>query len=330
MGKAKYYVMLTLTCLIWGATPASGKLTVDTFSPLLLTSCRFAIIATILFIYLILTKQYKELRPSRSVLLLTVAMGFMGMTVHNGLLFLGLRYTTATNTALIESIGPTITTVLAFLFIGERLNKFGWVGIFISCFGALMIISKGHIEVFYNFSFNIGDIYILLCEAAWSSYVIIGWKVQNRLSTIAVTAWSGLFGSLLCLLVGALTNSLWLGELTERALFGFSYITFASGLFAFIAWNWSAVAVGASKAGSFVYLVPLTGALLGVFILNEVLSLAQMLGAILIVLGMIFTVRSKVKIVPHNKSKDVLERYPEMKTIHEQVLKEMQVQNQNK
>ena len=290
MAQAKYYLLLLTVCLIWGATPASGKFTVEAFSPLMITGMRFALVS------LLLLRDKKSLKPERGVLVVCFFMGFMGMLVHNGLLFLGLNYTTATNTALIESIGPTATTVLAFIFLGERLNRFGWLGIFISCVGAVCIVAKGSLEVILNLSFNIGDVIILFAEIAWSAYVVISWQIHGRLGTIAVTAWSGLFGSLQCFLVGLVTGSLHVYTVTPQALMGFSYLVIFSGLFAFVAWNYAVQYVGASKAGVFVYLVPLTGGIVGVVFLGEALHPAVVIGAILILSGVILTVRSKVQL----------------------------------
>lgn len=294
MAQAKYYLLLLTVCLIWGATPASGKFTVEAFSPLMITGMRFALVSAVLFLWLLLLRDKKSLKPERGVLVVCFFMGFMGMLVHNGLLFLGLNYTTATNTALIESIGPTATTVLAFIFLGERLNRFGWLGIFISCVGAVCIVAKGSLEVILNLSFNIGDVIILFAEIAWSAYVVISWQIHGRLGTIAVTAWSGLFGSLQCFLVGLVTGSLHVYTVTPQALMGFSYLVIFSGLFAFVAWNYAVQYVGASKAGVFVYLVPLTGGIVGVVFLGEALHPAVVIGAILILSGVILTVRSKV------------------------------------
>ena len=124
--------------------------------------------------------------------------------------------------------------------------------------GALTIVTKGSLAVLLNLSFNIGDILILACEVAWSAYVVISWRIHGRLGTIAVTAWSGLFGSILCFSVGAATSSLHIYEVTNRALMGFGYLVVFSGIFAFVAWNYAVQQVGASKAGVFVYIVPLT------------------------------------------------------------------------
>ncbi|MDT3662583.1 MAG: DMT family transporter [Anaerobiospirillum sp.] len=296
MAQAKYYLLLLTVCLIWGATPASGKFTVEAFSPLMITGMRLALVWALLLLWLLILRYKKSLTPGRGVVVVCFFMGFMGMLVHNGLLFLGLNYTTATNTALIESIGPTATTVLAFIFLGERLNRFGWLGIVISCVGAVCIVAKGSLEVILNLSFNIGDVIILFAEIAWSAYVVISWQIHGRLGTIAVTAWSGLFGSLQCFLVGLVTGSLHVYTVTPQALLGFGYLVIFSGLFAFVAWNYAVQYVGASKAGVFVYLVPLTGGIVGVVFLGEALHPAVVIGAILILSGVILTVRSKVQL----------------------------------
>ncbi len=324
MAQAKYYIMLLAVCLIWGATPASGKFTVEAFSPLMITGMRFAIIAFVLFTWLILTRDTKSLRPPRDVIIVTAAMGFLGILVHNGLLFTGLNYTTATNTALIESIGPTATTLLAFFFLGERLNIFGWIGIAISCAGAMCIVTKGSIDVLLNLSFNIGDVLILCCEVAWSSYVVVSWRIHGKVGTIAVTAWSGLFGSLMCFGVGLVTGSLHIYHVSTHALLGFAYLVIFSGIFAFVAWNYAVQKVGASKAGVFIYIVPLTGGLVGVLLLGEPIQAAQIIGAVLILSGVILTVRSKVQIREEkhaatggaSEEKDLLKKFPELAAHH--------------
>ncbi len=326
MGQAKYYLLLLAVCLIWGATPASGKFTVEAFSPLMITGMRFALMSAVLFLWLLILGDKKSLKPPKQVLIVCFFMGFMGMLVHNGLLFLGLSYTTATNTALIESIGPTATTVLAFIFLGERLNRYGWLGIAISCVGAVCIVAKGSLEVILNLSFNIGDVIILFAEIAWSAYVVISWQIHGRLGTIAVTAWSGLFGSLQCFVVGALTGTLHVYTVTPQALLGFSYLVVFSGLFAFVAWNYAVQYVGASKAGVFVYLVPLTGGIVGVVFLGEDLHPAVVVGAILILSGVILTVRSKVQIQSEKQAQidaategqghDLLKRFSDLAERH--------------
>lgn len=333
MAQTKYYLLLLLACVIWGATPASGKMTVEAFSPLMITSLRFACVAVCLFAWLFLTQGKKCLNIPKDVLYVAIAMGFMGVLVHNGLLFLGLNYTTATNTALIESIGPTATTLLAFFFLGERLNRFGWLGIAISCIGTLCIISKGDINILLNLQFNVGDVSILGCEVAWSAYAIISLRANNKIQSLNLVAWSSLFGSLWCFAVGGVTGSLHIYEVSTGALLGFAYLVIFSGIIAFIAWNVGVQHVGASKAGVFVYLVPLTGGMIGVLLLGEDILLAQLFGAALIMGGVMLTVRSKVSFkekatgVAHDE-KDLLKKFPDLVEAHEAKMAKLTAQDE--
>ncbi|MCK0527020.1 DMT family transporter [Anaerobiospirillum sp. NML120449] len=331
MSQAKYYILLLVVCLIWGATPAFGKFAVESFSPLMITGTRFLLMAIPLFAVMLILRDTKGLKPGKEVLMITFALGFMGVLVHNGLLFLGLKHTTATNTALIESIGPTATTLLAFFFLGERLNRYGWLGIMVSCFGAMCIISKGSIDVILNLSFNIGDIYIVICEVAWSAYCVMGRNISNKVSSIAITAWSGLFGSMLCYLTGLITCTLEVYTVTSEAIWGFAYLVIFSGLLAFIGWNYAVGKVGASKAGVFIYLVPLTGGILGVTILGEEILPAQILGAAFIIGGVVVTVKSKMVMRVQEKTPEqielesevnLLKRFPELAEEHNNALVE--------
>lgn len=313
MAQAKYYVMLVAVAMIWGATPACGKILSTSLSPLLITGVRFACISLVLFIWIFITGQQRDLKMDKQTLALMAAMGFVGITIHNGLLFTGLHFTTATNAALIESIGPTVTTVLAFIFIGERLTKFGWLGIAVSCVGALCIVTKGSLDVLLELRFNVGDILIVVCEAAWSYYIILGWKTHGKVKSAPLNAVSGAFGALFCFLAGAATGTLEVYAWSHTALYGFIYLTVCSGLIAFVGWNWAVTKVGASKAGAFIYIVPLTGALVGVLFLNENLYAAQVAGALLIAGGVCITVCSKVTVGKQTEETDLLKKFPELK-----------------
>ncbi|MDO5352183.1 MAG: EamA family transporter [Succinatimonas sp.] len=289
-----YYLLLVLVCFVWGGTPASGRTLVQQVSPFLITGMRFVCVGAILGLWLYLVDGKKALYVSKHNLLILVFMAILGIGLHNTLLFTALTITTATNTALIESIGPTITTILAFLFIGERLSAFGWLGIFISCLGAVCIVSQGSLSLLLALDFNEVDILVVISESMWSIYVVVSWKLTRDIKASQVTAWTSIIGGLFCLILGALSGSLYYEDLTFESWVSFIYLVVASGIFAFIAWNYAVTKVGATKAGAFVYLVPLAGAVIGVSLLDENISLGQILGGVIIVLGMLITVKAKL------------------------------------
>lgn len=308
MSKSKYYLALVIVCIIWGATPACGKMLAMKISPVFLTAMRFLLMSFVLFAFVIVSGKIKELRPSKHDFLIMALMGMFGVFLHNTMLMTGVRYTTASNTAMIESIGPTVTCVLAFLVVGERLSLKGWLGIFISCLGALSIVSHGSLDILLGLNFNRGDLIIVVCEAMWSCYTVTGWFLSKKASVAAATAWSSFCGALMCFAYGFALDETHVDPLDITDYFAFAYLVLFSGVIAFLGWNWAAVRVGVSKAGTFVYVVPFAGAITGFLLLGEQLFVSQFVGGAIVVFGMIITTRSKLALKA-GKASETIAKY---------------------
>lgn len=292
-GKFKYYLILLLACFIWGATPLCGRVLKDSMSPMLITSARFFVVALILFSLILVLHGKKGLLVSVHDLKILLIMSIVGIFLHNSLLFEGLRYTPASNASIIESVGPSVTSILAFFFIGERLSLSGWIGIFISCFGAVFIVCQGSINTLINFEFNVGELLVLICEIMWSIYVIISWRLSKNISALVVTAYTGLFGAVMCLVTGLCLNSLEVYRFTLSDAGYFFVLSVFAGVVSFASWNYAISKVGASKGATFIYLVPVFGVLFGVFWLGETFSSYEFFGALFVVIGMFFSIRAK-------------------------------------
>ncbi len=301
-GKFKYYLLLLLACFIWGTTPLCGRVLRDSMSPMLITSARFYVVALILFSIILLLHGKKGLLVSRQDLKILFIMSVVGIFLHNSLLFEGLRYTPASNAAIIESIGPSVTSILAFFFIGERLSSSGWLGIFVSCFGAIFIVCKGSFCTLINFEFNIGELLVLFCEIMWSFYVIISWRLSQNISALVVTAYTGLFGATMCLITGLSMNSLHVYRFSLADAGYFFVLSVFAGVISFASWNFAIAKVGASKGSTFIYLVPVFGVMFGVLLLDEIFSMYELIGAIFVVLGMFFSIRAKTSTKQNRRS----------------------------
>ena len=308
MSKSKYYLALVIVCIIWGATPACGRMLSLKVSPVFLTAMRFFFMSLVLFAFVIASGRAKDLKPCKRDFLIMGLMGMFGVFLHNSLLMTGLQYTTASNTAMIESIGPTVTCVLAFFIVGERLSLRGWLGILISCLGALSIVSHGSFDVLLGLNFNKGDLIIVVCEAMWSCYTVTSWFLSKNASVAATTAWSSFIGAMMCFAYGFALNETQVGNLNMTDYFAFAYLVMFSGVIAFLGWNWAAVRVGVSKAGTFVYVVPFAGAITGYLLLGEELFVSQFVGGAVVILGMIITTRSKLALKT-SKSSDTIVKY---------------------
>ena len=88
-----------------------------------------------------------------------------------------------------------------------------------------------------------------------------------------------------------ITGALLTTPLTPESLAALGYVSLFAGVLAYIAWNRGVGMVGPSKAGLFLHLLPVYGALLAALILDEVLRGYHFAGFGMILAGLLLTTR---------------------------------------
>jgi drug/metabolite transporter (DMT)-like permease len=109
-----------------------------------------------------------------------LALGILGMLVCGAGVYLSLRYTTASNSSLIYTSSAILIVVMEAVFFRERLSGGRIFGALIGFVGVAVIILHGELSRVLNLEFNIGDIGIALCAAAWAVYSILLKKKQLK------------------------------------------------------------------------------------------------------------------------------------------------------
>lgn len=282
---------LIIATVFWGIQPLCVKVLVLQWSPAALTSVRYLLISSILFI-MIYFRGENMLLP-RKYILPIIVMGLTGIAVNSIAQFTGLQHSTITNCTLITSLGPAITALLAAFILKERLNLLQWLGIFLSMTGALILFTKGNINILLDFSFNKGDILFFLCQIVWAVYSFIGVYVMKKVSVIVVTAWAGLFGAVITAVYALATGTLNYIMLPIEALYALFFIVLFGGVCSMLCWNIGVKYAGPSLAAVFANITPLIGILSGVVFFSEEFGIVQLSGATAIILGVYMTTNYK-------------------------------------
>src|SRR5699024_8008345 len=108
-------------------------------------------------------------------------MSVTGVATFNTLVYIALHHTSAISASLMNSTTPIVIFLLSFLFIQEKLSKKQWVGAFISFIGVVFIISRGSLELITSFSFNIGDLIMVIAVFTWGTYSLLVKQFADRL-----------------------------------------------------------------------------------------------------------------------------------------------------
>jgi len=292
------YIILTLTAILWGGNAVTAKHTVGELSPIITVFIRFAWVSVIL-VAVTLIKEGKKSLPSVRQLPALTLLGLTGILINNVLYFTGVKYSTAINASLIGAVNPVITASFTAAFLHEHLSRQQLVGILVSFTGVGVVVTKGSWEAMSQLTFNVGDILLLLASVSWTVYSIIGRKVMTEISPLAATAWASSIGSFFLMMMAIEEGFTGKIVLSVTAWESMLYMIIGSGVLAFYWWNQGVAAIGPNRASIFTNVIPLAGMLFAALLLHESITLFQVVGAALIISGVLLTTQVR-QIVPEN------------------------------
>jgi drug/metabolite transporter (DMT)-like permease len=258
-----------VTLLFWASAFAAIRAGLSAYAPAQLALLRFLVASAVLVVYVVLTRmRLPAVRDLPAMLL----MGFLGITVYHVALNYGEVTVTAGAASLLIASAPTITALLATLFLDERLKAWGWVGITVSFVGvALIALGEGE-----GLRFEPRALLILLAAVSTSLYFILQKRYLGKYSALQLAAYSIWAGTLLMLVfLPGLVRALPAAPL--GATLAVVYLGVFPAALAYVAWTYVLSRLPASIAGSFLYLSPVLATLIAWVWLGELptwLSLA--------------------------------------------------------
>jgi drug/metabolite transporter (DMT)-like permease len=222
-----------------------------------------------------------------------VFLGACGMWICGAFVYIGAKTTEAINISLLYSVAPVLIAGASSIWFHEKLLPRQWIGGALALSGMLFIISKASWATFTQFSFTVGDWWIVAAVVAWTLYSLV---LKNRKSCLSIFSRSTAvtLGGVLVLIPLTLIEMAVTGFPTTvdfRALTLGLIAAVVPGFAAYQAYSFMQNELGAAKAGIVLYLGPLYGALTGYLFLNEQPQLFHFVGAALILPGVYFATK---------------------------------------
>jgi drug/metabolite transporter (DMT)-like permease len=222
-----------------------------------------------------------------------IGLGMLGFGGYQVLWTLGLTQITAGDSALIIAVAPVLTAVLAGMVGLDRLTPPKLVGALVAFLGVAVVIAAGH-ELSLGASL-VGDALTLGAAVLWAVYTVAAARVLRTIDPLQATAWGVLGGMLFLLPFGAwevLTSPP--ATVTVPAILAILYSgALAAGVANVFLFN-AIRLVGPTRVTVFQFLVPFGAVLLGAWILGEPVGPAQVVGGVVIVLGVWLTRRRTI------------------------------------
>lgn len=265
-----------------------GRAAVDEVEPFTLAFLRWGFTALLLapFAIPLLKGQTALLRTMTPTLLV---MGFLGMWICGALVYLALKYTSATNGTLIYTSSPVLIILIEWLFRGRAIRWREGLGVTIAFLGIVAIVVRGSWENLLALQFNLGDLIFVGTALSWAIYSVglksNGLQSLGSLPLFMAIAASGAF----LLAPFAAAEIIYTGNFpsTGTAWFNITGIILLASLLAFSAFQYGVKVLGASLAGVFLYLLPVYGVALAILFLGEELFAFHIWGIALVLGGVV-------------------------------------------
>ena len=281
------YLKLFLSALFWGSSAIVGKLLFKEFLPSQVIFIRFAL-ASIFLSFLIFVVKREPLYVSIKGHFKLIILGIIGVTLCYYFYIKGLYLSSALNAGLIESTIPLITLLLAIIIQEEKFRLLNTIGFILAYLGVVIIITKLDFNTIKNSTYNIGDIYLLISTLCFGIYNILVKKFKfNNIDNGQKLFFIFFYGSIFLLpwLYQDLTSGNLTWNLSFLNIFYILILSLGASVIAYIFFNEGIEKIGASKASSFINLVPIITIILAIIFLKEIPSLSQIIGIITILSG---------------------------------------------
>jgi drug/metabolite transporter (DMT)-like permease len=274
-----------LATLIWASSFVFVKIGLDYMGPLTIAGLRYFLASLLLLPFVIHREKTKRPRTS-SIWLRLFLIGFSAYAIGNGAMFWGLKYLPATTGSFMMGFSPLLILFAAAVWLKEIPTRRQIMGVVVALTGSVLFFSTG-LRVGEPLGLGIVAVGLL----GFLFFGILGREVarEQKVDTLSLTAIPLAFGGGLLLLVALPLEGLPAFSLTGWGIV--LWLAVINTAFAYLLYNHSLQVLTALEMNVMLNLSPLGTAVLAWLLLDERLSIIQISGMIIAIIGVVFVVR---------------------------------------
>ncbi len=213
-------------------------------------------------------------------------MGLFGVVLYNILAYWGLSLSSAISASLlIPTLQPLTTVLITHIKEINQLSRSQHLGLLAGFLGAIATLT-GDWSLHPGLHNMLGNLLLLLAAFSFSLYSTLSKSVLNHLPSLYTTAYATIIGSLLFLPVSFFgDHRLILENLSIEFGLYMGYLIILGGVLSFLWWSHGVKYLGLSQAGVITLLMPPFALMLASVVLQQSISLLQMIGIVLSLSG---------------------------------------------
>ena len=280
-------------CMLFGANAVAIKISLEGLGVFTTAGIRFGIASVAIFLWTRITGRSFEIKKEQILQLFVISIVF---TVQLSLFYLGLSKSNASRGVLLVNFQPFFTLFLAHFFIpGDQITKRKIMGILLGFAGvAFVFLEKTGVAS----DFEVGDVMILAAAFLWSCNAVYTKRIISAFKPFQIALFPMIFSVPFFFLEGVLWDHHMIAFIDSKIIGAMVYQSLVTASFGFVVWNSLLQRYGAVALHSFIFVMPISGVLLGGLILREPITTNILIAMLLIVAGILMTHIKQKKPIP--------------------------------
>ena len=276
------YVLMSIATLSWAGNIVATKIVLEDFPPQVLIPLRMAG-ATILFLLISISALRRRLKRARGDWKTFAGIAITGLVLNQAFFMTGLNFTSVTHAALTFAMVPIFVLVISRWTHMEALTGAKILGVLVA-FGGVTVLTLPGTPL--DGSYRVGNLILLAGAVVFSIYIILAKRAAVRYDALTLNVVSYPMGFLLLAPVMAVTlpGFDWGAVSTSGWLAG-AYVLIFGATIPYLLFYKALDYLTAARVAAFGYLQPLLAAGFGFWLLQEPITRAWALAAMMILGG---------------------------------------------
>lgn len=288
---ATHAAVLT-ACFLWAISFIATKAALGTVPPLTVVTLRL-LVSALCFAPLLWRRRAGLLRGGAGRFGRLVLLSLAGTGLHYGVQTVGIQYTSASNASLWAMTCPLSITLIAALFLGERVTARKAAGIALALAGVLVVVGPDALRGGMR-AHLLGDGLVFLSIFMWAVFTVYGKKLNAELGALELTGASTLIGALTMLPLGlweSIARGFSPAAVPAAAWASILFLGAGCGFLATLLYFVALERTESQKVGVYLYTIPPMSFLAASLLLGERIGPALLAGSALVAVGVYTTER---------------------------------------
>ena len=291
------YLALVLTTIVWSSSLIFFKLVASQVGPIVFVALRYTLATPLLLLLTVQLGRKRNFGNIKKNWKVVFIAGLSGPFLSQILQYIGLAMTTASDALLLLNLTPIFAVILAAPILKEKITMDKFLGLLMATIGVTLIVLNTSPDPFIpQIQRVVGDIIVIVSTAFFAINGIAGKMAIKKEYAVSVTFYSTLFAvPFIWISAAFLEDVTVLFSMSIEAWLIVSWVATVNTVLAFVLYYESMKYIEASLVQIILNLVAVWGVLFSVTILGETITIIQIVGGVLTVIGVIIAQMTQIR-----------------------------------